>query len=272
MFRPTSARNVRNTMSLLNCPSMHMISSTRSRANLSNPYKHSMTRCPPTEMLKFCLRQYGWIRLSRMPKQQEPTNLRYLKNEIRQRWWMTSLLDIIKEVDFRVGFTDSFQSLTGQQRLAIPELQKRLLLCLFGLGTNTGLTSVSMGNHGVSYANLQYVRRRFVAKDALRQAISCVIDATLAIRQPQIWGETTTWCASDSKQFASWNQNLLTQWHKRYHNAGVMVYWHVAKQSLCIHSQLKAPSSSEVASMLFYFTPLHHHAGGPQLRRYSRSE
>ena len=192
----------------------------------------------------------GWIRLSRMPKQQEPTNLRYLKNEIRQRWWMTSLLDIIKEVDLRVGFTDSFQSLTGQQRLGQPELQKRLLLCLFGLGTNTGLTSVSMGNHGVSYANLQYVRRRFVAKDALRQAISRIIDATLAIRQPQIWGETTTWCASDSKQFASWNQNLLTQWHKHYHKAGVMVYWHVAKQSLCIHSQLKAPSSSEVASMI----------------------
>ena len=145
---------------------------------------------------------------------------------------------------------DSFQSLTGQERLPRAELQKRLLLCLYGLGTNTGLTSVSMGNHGVSYANLQYVRRRFVAKDALRQAIRRVIDATLAIRQPEIWGEATTWCASDSKQFAAWNQNLLTQWHKRYHKAGVMVYWHVANQSLCIYSQLKAPSSSEVASMI----------------------
>jgi hypothetical protein len=69
-----------------------------------------------------------------------------------------------------------------------PDLQKRLLLCLFGLGTNTGLTSVSMGQHGVSYANLQYVRRRFVANEALHQAISRVIDATLAIRQPAIWG------------------------------------------------------------------------------------
>lgn len=192
----------------------------------------------------------GWIRVSPLPKQQEPANLHYLKNHIRQRWWMTSLLDILKEVDLRVGFSDSFQSLTGQERLPRAELQKRLLLCLYGLGTNTGLTSVSMGNHGVSYANLQYVRRRFVAKDALRQAIRRVIDATLAIRQPEIWGEATTWCASDSKQFAAWNQNLLTQWHKRYHKAGVMIYWHVAKQALCIYSQLKAPSSSEVATMI----------------------
>lgn len=29
-----------------------------------------------------------------------------------------------------------------------------------------------------------------------------------------------------------------------------MIYWHVEKKSLCIHSQLKSPSSSEVASMI----------------------
>lgn len=205
---------------------------------------------PTNPAVELLAKSGGWIRVSPLTKQPEPLNLGYLKNEIRQRWWMTSLLDIIKEVDFRVGFTNSFQSLTGQERLPRPDLQKRLLLCLFGLGTNTGLTSVSMGNHAVSYANLQYIRRRFVAKDALRQAISRVINATLAIRQPAIWGEATTWCASDSKQFTAWNQNLLTQWHKRYHKAGVMVYWHVADQALCIYSQLKAPSSSEVASMI----------------------
>lgn len=205
---------------------------------------------PSNPAVEVSARAGGWIRLSPLDKQPDPLNLGYLKSEIRHRWWMTSLLDILKEVDLRVGFTDCFQSLTGQERLARPELQKRLLLCLYGLGTNTGLTSVSMGDHDVSYANLQYIRRRFVAKDALRQAISRVINATLAIRQPTIWGEATTWCASDSKQFAAWNQNLLTQWHKRYHKAGVMVYWHVADQALCIYSQLKAPSSSEVASMI----------------------
>src|SRR3954471_16298012 len=29
-----------------------------------------------------------------------------------------------------------------------------------------------------------------------------------------------------------------------------MIYWHVERRSLCIHSQLKSPSSSEVASMI----------------------
>lgn len=205
---------------------------------------------PNNEAVTILSKSGGWIQLTPLQAQAEPTNLRYLKQHIRRRWWMTSLLDMIKEVDLRVGFTDSFQSLTRQERLPRTELQKRLLLCLFGLGTNTGLTSVSMGHHGLNTADLQYVRRRFIAKDSLRQAISLVVNATLAIRDPKIWGEATTWCASDSKQFAAWNQNLLTQWHRRYHKAGVMVYWHVAKQALCIYSQLKTPSSSEAASMI----------------------
>jgi TnpA family transposase len=192
----------------------------------------------------------GWIKVSPYEAQEEPINLHYLKNHIKQRWWMTSLLDILKEVDLRVGFTPHFASLTGQQRLSQDELQRRLLLCLFGLGTNTGLSSVSMGDHGVSYHHLQYTRRRFIGQDQLRHAIGMVVDATLAIKSPHIWGETASWCASDSKQFGAWSQNLRAQWHYRYRQSGVMVYWHVAKQSLCIYSQLKAPSSSEVASMI----------------------
>jgi TnpA family transposase len=205
---------------------------------------------PDNDAVEILPKGGGWIKLTPYKAQEEPINLEYLKEHIKQRWWMTSLLDVIKEVDLQVGFTDGFKSLTGQQRLPQEELQRRLLLCLFGLGTNTGLSSVSMGNHGVSYSHLQYARRRFISKDGLRQAIGRVVDATLAIKEPQIWGDMATWCASDSKQFGAWSQNLQAQWHRRYRQAGVMVYWHVAKKSLCIHSQLKAPSSSEVSSMI----------------------
>jgi hypothetical protein len=71
-----------------------------------------------------------------------------------------------------------------------------------------------------------------------------------AIRLPHIWGEGTTTCASDSKHFGAWDQNLLTQYHLRYGGRGVMIYWHVEKKSTCIYSQLKTCSSSEVAAMI----------------------
>ncbi len=54
----------------------------------------------------------------------------------------------------------------------------------------------------------------------------------------------------DSKHFTAWEQNLMTQYHLRYRGRGVMIYWHVEKNSTCIYSQLKTCSSSEVAAMI----------------------
>jgi Tn3 transposase DDE domain-containing protein len=98
--------------------------------------------------------------------------------------------------------------------------------------------------------DLAYVRRRYISVDALRRAIAIVTDGTLQARHPAIWGSATTACASDSKHFGAWDQNLTTQWHVRYGGRGVMIYRHVERHSLCIHSQLKSPPSSDVAAMI----------------------
>jgi TnpA family transposase len=42
----------------------------------------------------------------------------------------------------------------------------------------------------------------------------------------------------------------MTEWHARYRGPGVMIYWHVEKKVVCIYSQLRACSSSEVAAMI----------------------
>ncbi|HEX2807819.1 MAG TPA: transposase [Kineosporiaceae bacterium] len=83
----------------------------------------------------------------------------------------------------------------------------------------------------------------------MRRAITTLVNATLEARDPAWWG-TGTACASDSKKFGSWESNLMTEWHNRYGGPGVMIYWHVERRSLCIYSQLKACSSSEVAAMI----------------------
>ncbi len=155
---------------------------------------------------------------------------------------MTSLLDILKEADLRVGFTECFKTAATREVLERSTLQKRLLLCLYGLGTNTGLKRVSNGTPDVNFTDLRYVKRRFIHKDQLRQAITQVVNATFQARAPQIWGEGTTACASDSKKFGAWDQNLMTEWHFRYGGRGVMIYWHVEKKSTCIYSQLKSCS------------------------------
>ncbi len=190
------------------------------------------------------------IRLSRLEPQPEPRQLRSLKGEIGKRWPMTSLLDVLKEAELRIGFTRLFKGLGNREILDRETLQSRLLLCLYGLGSNTGLKRILSKEQGITYDELLYVKRRFIHAEPLRAAIAEVANAIFDIRQPHIWGEGTTACASDSKKFGAWDQNLMTEWHIRYRGRGVMIYWHVEKNANCIYSQLKRCSASEVGAMI----------------------
>lgn len=192
----------------------------------------------------------GWIRVTPLEKQPEPPHLSMIKQEIRNRWSNINLLDLLKETDFLTGFTKHFKTTADRSILDQETIQRRLLLCLFGLGTNTGLKAVSAGNNLDSYRELQYIRNKFIHKDHLRKANAEVTNQIISYRMKEVWGEATTACASDSKHYGSWDQNLLTEWHPRYKRHGVMIYWHTDRKSACIYSQLKTCLSSEVAAMM----------------------
>ena len=192
----------------------------------------------------------GRICLTPLEEQPEPPNIVALTAALVQRWPMTNLLDILKETELRVRFSEAFRTIGTREVLSPDVLRRRLLLCLYGLGTNAGLKRMCSGGGEDGYADLQYIRRRYITKEQLRAAIAQVCNSIFRVRNPVFWGEATTACASDSKKFGAWDQNLMTEWHARYGGPGVMIYWHVEKNSVCIYSQLKAPSSSEVSSMI----------------------
>jgi TnpA family transposase len=192
----------------------------------------------------------GWIKRSPLAPQPEPPNLLALKMEIPQRWPMPSLLDVLKETDRRVDFTRFLRSPTAWENLDRAPLQYRRLLALYGLGTGAGLKRVAMGNQGLSYKELLYVRRRFITPEAVRQSIAAVVNRLFEARLPQLWGEDSTACASDSRHFRAWDQNLPTEWHARYGKPGIMLYGQVDRKAAWIYSQLKTCASSEVAAML----------------------
>jgi hypothetical protein len=80
----------------------------------------------------------GWIALTPLEPQEEPTNLARLKAEVALRWPMIRLLDILKETDLRIRFTGQFKSSASREQLDRAAIQRRLLLCLYGLGTTRG--------------------------------------------------------------------------------------------------------------------------------------
>jgi len=180
----------------------------------------------------------------------EPTGLVSVKTEIGRRWPMTELLDVLKETALDTGFLTAFETSASRVALQQDKLDQRLILCLYGHGTNAGLKRIATGCKDVSYDELLHVDRRFIHAAALKDACARVANATLAIRNTAVWGDTGTACASDSKKFAAWDKNMMTEWHARYGGRGVMIYWHIEKGATCIYSQLKRCSSSEVASMI----------------------
>ena len=188
-------------------------------------------KLPKNPDVKISTKKNGWIHLSPLEEQTAPSNILRLKTELNARWGMTSLLDVLKETDLRTAFSETFKSPTAREALPRDILQPRLPLCLYGLGTNTGIKRMNDGEHGISFKDLLYVRRRYLHKDHLREAIRAVVNATFQARQSALWGGGTTACASDSKKFGAWDQNLLTEWHIRYGGRGVMIYWHVERKA-----------------------------------------
>jgi hypothetical protein len=58
---------------------------------------------PKNPRVKIQEKNNGWIKVSPLEAQPEPINILHLKREIDQRWFMTSLLDILKEAAQKTG-------------------------------------------------------------------------------------------------------------------------------------------------------------------------
>lgn len=171
-----------------------------------------------------------WIGVPKLEPLPEPQNLQALKDEVIRRWGTIDLLDVLKDSDFLADFTAEFTSVASREVLDKDTLRRRLLLCLFALGTNMGIKAiVDTGGHGETERELRHVRRHFITRDNMRRAIARLVNATFEARDPVWWG-TGTACASDSKKIGSWESNLMTEWHNRYGGPGVMIYWHVERR------------------------------------------
>jgi hypothetical protein len=73
-------------------------------------------RLPRNATVRLDPRRRNPIVVSPLEPQPEPPNLEALKGELGRRWPMTSLLDILKEADLRIGFTDTFTTAPSRAR------------------------------------------------------------------------------------------------------------------------------------------------------------
>jgi hypothetical protein len=166
----------------------------------------------------------GLWALAKLEPQPEPESLGLIKSEINDRYGMLDLLDVFVEADRMVDFTRFFAHSGTKEMRSRDALRPLLILDMFAEGTNTGIKRVANANDRYSYEELLYVRKTYFSPEALRNANGAVVNKLLALRNPEIWGEGGSSCASDGSRFESWKENPMTEWRSRYRGYGVMVY------------------------------------------------
>ncbi|MBK7301593.1 MAG: Tn3 family transposase [Moraxellaceae bacterium] len=115
------------------------------------------------------------------------------------------MLDVL-EADLRIGFTECFQSSRQRETLTQETIQKRLLLCLFALGTNTGIKRIAASGHDASYKELLHTKHTFLKRIPYEKP-SPKSPTPHWLYVILIFGDGNLSCASDSKQFGAWDQN-----------------------------------------------------------------
>ncbi|MEV0666234.1 Tn3 family transposase [Actinomadura luteofluorescens] len=129
---------------------------------------------------------------------------------------------MLKEAVLRTGCLNAVTSVAGNSSLQPEVLAERLMLAIFGYGTNTGIRAVAAGGHAHGEDDIRYVRRRYLT--------------------PRV--------AADSTRVRAYDQNIFTEWHSRYGGRGILIYWHIERGSMVVHSQTPRASASEVHAMI----------------------
>ncbi len=220
------------------------------REQMSTELAALNTALPQLGWVQITERRSGAIRLTPVPAQPEPRNLRRIKAEVLRRWGNVPLIDMLKEAVLRTGCLGTVTSVATGGSIPSDVLAERLLLAIYAYGTNTGIKAVAAGGHGHSEDDIRYVRRRYLTAEAARAIAIGIANATFTARSAELWGTGSTAVASDSTHVRAFDQNIFTEWHSRYGGRGVLIYWHVEHKSLAVHSQLISCTASEVAAMI----------------------
>lgn len=200
--------------------------------------------------VKLIKRKKGNLCVTPLEAQQESQLISSIKRYLQDKWRSTNLIDVLKEAELNTGFTQDFVSYGDKTYLTPQELSERILLSIYGFGTNVGLKYVCNGNPHISYNNLRHIKEYYLNAENLRASLAKLADQIFKERDVKIWGHLPIAVAGDSTQFSAYFQNMISEYHNRYGGRGVMIYWHVEKKAICVYSQLKNVSGSEVPAMI----------------------
>jgi len=126
-------------------------------------------------------------------------------------------------------------------------LRPLLLLDCFAEGTNTGIKRVATANQRYGYDALLYVRKHYFSVEALRHATATVVNNILALRIRGCGARAMPVPPTAAlRELAAESDDGVAL---AYKGSGVLVYWHVETNAVCLYSH-GGTSCSEVAALI----------------------
>jgi hypothetical protein len=208
----------------------------------------------------------GLWALAKLERQPEPQSLGVIKEKIGSRYGMLDLLDVFVEADRLVDFTRFFTHSGTREVRSREALRPLLILDLFGEATNMGIKQVANANDRYRYDELLYVRKTYFSPEALRNANGAVVNKLLALRNPRLWGEGASSCASDGSRFeidvtgvasmyalqlASGKPSALVDWNNNYgDDPNKCVVFHCGNWAKSFFGEVKMANAEILATTL----------------------
>jgi hypothetical protein len=166
----------------------------------------------------------GLWALAKLEAQVEPRSLGLIKEAIGKRYGILDPLDVFVEVDRIVDLTRFFTHFRHQGG---PLAGRTAAITNAGLicgGHQHGDPTRGERQQPVQLRRTTVRAQDVLSPEALRNANGAVVNKLPALRNPRLWGEGASSCASDATKFESWKQNPMVEWRSRYKGYGVMVY------------------------------------------------
>lgn len=177
--------------------------------------------------------------LKRAPRQTKPSELDTFRLEVKARLPERHLLDVLKQMHYRIGYTRHFGPPSGNDP-KMADAVRKYLLTIFGYGCGLGAAQTARHTRGiVTRRLLKRINDQHIAIETLQSATTDVINEYARFQLPFLWGSGKH-AVADGTHVKLLDNNLLGQHHFRFGEYGAIAYHHVSDTYIAIFSHFFA--------------------------------
>jgi hypothetical protein len=172
--------------------------------------------------------------LGRLPRLEEPQDVKELEQRIAERIEPLDILDVVVDTENWLNWTRFFGPISGHGA-KIDASRARYVATAFCYGCNLGPSQTARSLEGYVRRQIAWVDQRHVTEEKLDEAITALINAYNRLALPKCWGSGTH-ASADGMKWDLYERNLLSERHVRYGGYGGIGYYHVSDTYVALFS------------------------------------